>query len=74
MTPPTTNNLPTHTRDAAVAAGRRAAREGYDAMKCPWIKDWVFTHDPVSLDDPRPQEIMDLWDWAHTTEKERHHG
>lgn len=61
MTTPKTYNLNPATRKEVIQAGRNAATHGYSMRQCPWAAQ----HGPVSKDDPRLAEIIDLWQWAH---------
>lgn len=71
MNSPKTHNLTARTREDALHAGREAAKHGREMWQCPWVKDWAAQHGPVSQDDPRIDEIMHLWQWAHDDEKGR---
>lgn len=64
MKAPKTHNLPEDTRKEVIRAGREAAESGRELWNCPWIAEWGNKHSPFSQDDPRPEEITRLWEWA----------
>lgn len=75
MKAPRTHNLPEETRREVIRAGREAAESGRGMWKCPWVTGWVEKHFPFSIDDPRPKEIMRLWEWAKEEKtKEKNNG